>query len=75
MKSLTKKRYNLDASKIKPSNPHELSLVRGIGSSSFYHCEFDRFQEQQIYYKEITEACVGSEEQKRQVCRRSPSRN
>jgi len=48
MKSLTKKRYNLDASKIKTSNPHELSL------------------EQQIYYKEITEACVGSEEQKRQ---------
>ncbi|CAF3598375.1 unnamed protein product [Rotaria sp. Silwood1] len=47
MKSLTKKRYNLDASKIKTSNPHELSL------------------EQQIYYKEITEACVGSEEQKR----------
>ncbi len=28
MKSLTKKRYNLDASKIKTSNPHELSLVR-----------------------------------------------
>jgi hypothetical protein len=27
MKSLTKKRYNLDASKIKTSNPHELSLV------------------------------------------------
>jgi len=48
MKSLTKKRYNLDASKIKSSNPHELSL------------------EQQIYYKEITEACVGSDEPKRQ---------
>ncbi len=28
MKSLTKKRYNLDSSKIKTSNPHELSLVR-----------------------------------------------
>ncbi|CAF1496908.1 unnamed protein product [Adineta steineri] len=26
-------------------------------------------QEQQIYYKEITEVCVGSEEQKRQVCK------
>ncbi|CAF0749045.1 unnamed protein product [Adineta steineri] len=25
--------------------------------------------EQQIYYKEITEVCVGSEEQKRQVCK------
>lgn len=47
MKSQTKKRYNLESSKIKTSNPHELSL------------------EQQIYYKEITEACVGSDEKKR----------
>jgi transcription initiation factor TFIID subunit 6 len=49
MKALTKKRYNLDSSKIKSSNPHELSL------------------EQQIFYKEITEACVSSEKQTRQV--------
>ena len=70
MKSLTKKRYNLDASKIKPSNPHELSLVRKIidFENILSNCAIDRFQEQQIYYKEITEACVGSEEQKRQVC-------
>ncbi|CAF0791278.1 unnamed protein product [Adineta steineri] len=46
MKLLPKKRYHLDASKIKTSNPHEHSL------------------EQQIYYKEITDAYVGSEERK-----------
>ena len=27
------------------------------------------FQEQQLYYKEITEACVGSDEGKRSVSR------
>jgi transcription initiation factor TFIID subunit 6 len=48
MKVLVKKHCNLDSSKIKSPNPHELSL------------------EQQIYYKEITEICVGLEEQKRQ---------
>ncbi len=67
MKSLTKKRYNLDASKIKTSNPHELSLVRQIRIYPNEFVIFFDFQEQQIYYKEITEACVGSEEQKRQV--------
>ena len=30
MKSLSKKRYNLESSKIKTSNPHELSLVRRL---------------------------------------------
>ena len=49
MKALVKKRHNLDSTKIKPSDPHELSL------------------EQQIYYKAITEACVGLEDQKREV--------
>ena len=48
----------------------ELQLSINNGKESFhtdYRCLFDIFQEQQLYYKEITEACVGSCESRRAV--------